>query len=131
MIHDGRRGYVSGDLSQANNTVLAMTKGPIKGRNWNYTSTNPSYSITISAGATGTVKLQGTNDVAYRSDSGGELTPIENDLLPTDAASWADLSGAATAVSVTGTITVEYQFLRLIIIATGTGFVNNAWVRWA
>lgn len=128
MIYDGIHGYLTGLLDQPVNTLLAITKGPIKGRNWHFTSINPSYSITITAGASGAVKLQGTNDVAIR-DGNAELVPIETDLLPTDAASWADI--ATTGVSTTGSITVEYQFLRLIVSTQGTGYVKQAWVRWS
>jgi hypothetical protein len=119
MIYDGRNGYVSGDLSQPNNTVLAMTKGPVKGRNF-YSSHNPAYSISMSNGATGTVSLQGTNDIALR----------ETEFLPTENASWTDIQ-AATSTSVTGTFATEYEFLRIKIVATGTGFVTQAWVRWS
>jgi hypothetical protein len=131
MIYNGRKGYVDGSLNQATGTVLAMTKGPIKGRNWNYTSTNPSYSITITAGATGTVALQGTNDVAIQ-DASNENNPIEMDLLPTQGATWTDIQ-AATSTSATGSITVEYQFLRLVIGTQGgaNDYVTQAWVRWA
>jgi len=130
MIYNGLHGYIRGDLNQPADTVLVMTKGPIKGRNWNYAATNPTYSITITSGASGKVILEGTNDVAIRSDSGGELNPIEMDLLPTDNASWASLQ-AATSSSVSGSISAEYQFLRLRIDTQGTGTVMQAWVRWA
>lgn len=132
MIYDGIRGYISGDMNQAADTVLIITKGPIKGRNWNYAGTDPSYGIVITAAATGTVILEGTNDVAIRDDTGGELNPIEKDLLPTEGASW-DTIHAATGVSVTGTFSTEYQFLRLRIATQGSAgdYVTRAFVRWA
>ena len=129
MIYDGVRGYLSGDLSQATGTVLAMTKGPIKGRNWMATTVNPAYSITMTTGTTGTVKLQGTNDYALKSASGQELNAVEKDILPTEGATWTDIQ-AATAVSASGTFSLEYAFLRLVVAASGTGYVLNAWVRW-
>lgn len=132
MIYNGLRGYLRGDLDQPSGTVLAMTKGPIKGRNWMsppFAAANPTFSITITAAAGGKVALQGTNDVVIRSDSGSELNPIEMDLLPTDTATWTDIQ-AATSSSVTGSFSTEYQFLRLIIDTQGTGTVMQAWVRW-
>lgn len=128
MIYNGRTGYINGSLNQVPPYLLAMTKGPIKGRNWNFAATNPSFSVTVIG--TGAVKLQGTNDVAIRSDTGGELNPIEMDLLPTEGASWADLA-TVSAGTTTGSITVEYQFLRLIVSTQGTGTVLQAWVRWS
>jgi hypothetical protein len=128
MIFDGKNGYLSGDLSQPDGTVLAMTKGPIKGRNF-YSSHNPTYSIVITAGATGTVALQGTNDIALK-DGNDPGVSIEKDILPTEGATWTDIQ-AATAVSASGSVAAEYEFLRLIIVASGTGIVQTAWVRWS
>lgn len=127
MIYDGRRGYLTGDLNQATGTLLAITKGPIKGRNWNYTSTNPSYSVTVVG--TGAVKLQGINSVDIHDSTGGELVPIDMDLLPTEGASWTDLA-TVSAGTTTGSIVAEYQFLRLIVSTQGTGVCTQAWVRW-
>jgi hypothetical protein len=131
MIYNGKKGYISGDLNQPIGTVLAMTKGPIKGRNWNYTATNPTYSITITSGSTGKVKLQGTNDVVIRDNTGGELNPIDTDLLPSDNATWTDIQ-IATSISVSSSFSTEYQFLRLIIDTQGVDgdYVTQAWVRW-
>jgi hypothetical protein len=128
MIYDGINGYVKGSLDLPSDSELAMTKGPIKGRNWMYTATNPTYSITITAGATGTVKLQGTNDVAIREDSNSN-NPVATDLLPSTGASWSDIQ-AATNTSVSGSFATEYQFLRLVVGTQGTGTVTQAWVRW-
>lgn len=128
MIFDGKRGYLSGDLSQPNGTVLAMTKGPMKGRNW-FSVDNPMYSIVMSAGATGTVALQGTTNVALQ-DANSPGVAVEKDMLPPQGATWTAIQ-AATAVSASGTFTTEYEFLQLVIVATGTGFVQTAWVRWS
>lgn len=128
MIYDGVNGYLSGKLNQGAGVVLAMTKGPKKGRNWFATTVNPTYSITISAGAAGTVKLQGTSDVSIRSDADGRR--VETDLLPTENASWTDIQ-TATSTSVTGSFSAEYEFLRLVIGTAGSGYVMNAWVRWS
>lgn len=129
MIYDGVYGYLSGKLDQGAGVVLAMTKGPKKGRNWNATTVNPTFSISMSAGATGTVKLQGTNDVAIRS-AHDDRRRVETDLLPTENATWTDIQ-AATSTSVSGSISAEYEFLRLVIGTAGTGYVTNAWVRWS
>lgn len=129
MIYDGINGYLSGKLDQGADVVLAMTKGPRKGRNWNTPTVNPTYNITMSTGATGTVKLQGTNDVAIRS-AHDDRRMIETDLLPKENASWTDIQ-AATSISASGNFSTEYEFLRLVIGTTGTGYVTNAWVRWS
>ena len=128
MIYNGKNGgYVSGNLNQPVNTVLASMKGPIQGRNWYATSINPAYNITITSGATGAVKLQGTNDVAVR--QGFDDCSVATDLLPTDNASWSDIQGA-TSTTVSGTFSTAYQFLLLIISTQGTGYVTRAWVKW-
>jgi hypothetical protein len=128
MIYDGFRGYTKGSLNQAVNTVLALTKGPLAGKNWMNSGVNPAYSITITAGATGAVKLQGTNDVAYGS-SDDSLNPVSMDFGPKFNASWSDIQ-TATSSSVTGTFATSYAFLRLIISTQGTGTVRQAWVSW-
>lgn len=127
MIYDGRNGYIKGDLNQVAGTELAMTKGPVKDRNW-YSSTDPVYSISIASGAVGSVKLQGTNDTSVREDSNSN-NPVATDLLPSSGAVWIDIQ-AATSTSVTGSFSTEYQFLRLVVGVQGTGTVTQAWVRW-
>ncbi len=117
-------GYVSGNLDQPVNTVLASMKGPIKGRNW-FSTSNPAYSITISAGAVGAVALEGTNDSAVR--VGGNC---EVDDLPTDGATWTAIQ-ASTSTSQNGSLTVEYKFLRLVVKTRGAGNVTQAWAKWS
>ncbi len=125
MIYNGRTGYVSGNLNQSANTILAMTAGPVKGRNW-YSVDNPAYQIVfVGSAATAVVKLQGTNTVAF---DGVNLT--EMDILPTQGASWSDIVVATAPTSVTGTFSTEYEYLRLIITTQGTGYILNAWTRW-
>lgn len=128
MIYDGRNGYLKGNLDRAIGTIVAMTKGPVKEKNWHNTTINPAFSITITAGASGAVALQGTNDVVYRqnADSPGI---VGGDILPKDNATWTDIQ-AATSTSQTGTFVVSYEFIRLVITTSGTGTVTNAWVRW-
>src|ERR1051326_1953966 len=127
MIYNGRSGYVSGNLNQPVNTVLASMRGPVQGRNWYATTINPTYSIIISSGAGGAVKLQGTNDVAVR--QGFDDCSVALDTLPTDGASWTDIQGA-TSTTVSGSVSASYQFLRLIITTQGTGYINRALVKW-
>jgi hypothetical protein len=126
MIFDGIRGYIKGSLDLPAGTVLAITKGPIKGKNWHNNNFNPTYEITITPSATGTVTLEGTNDVVFASsdDSG-----VSADFLPPENATWDTLQ-AATSTTVSGTITTSYWFLRLRIVTQGDGTVINAWVYW-
>ncbi len=128
MIFDGINGYVKGDLDQAVGTILAMIKGPIKGKNWNNTSFDPTYAITITGGAMGAVALEGTNDVVYASNDDSRVT-ISADLLPAPGASWTAIHSGTTS-SVSGTITTSYWFLRLRVSTQGAGTVTNAWVNW-
>jgi hypothetical protein len=128
MIFDGRRGYVKGNLNLPNGTILAMIKGPIALKNYFNTATQPQYSITVTPGATGTVALQGTNDVAYQSNDDSRVT-VSADLLPAPGAVWTDIA-AAGSVTVSGSVATAYNFLRLIIVASGTGIVTNAWISW-
>lgn len=129
MIYDGRRGYLRGNLDEPDGTVLAMTVGPIEGRNWHNTTVDPVYSITITAGASGKLSLQGTNDVAYRSNTDDRVTVSAN-ILPADDATWADIVDG-TDSSVDGTISTSYEFLRVIVKTSGTGICTQAWVRWS
>ena len=117
-------GYVSGNLDQPVNTVLASMKGPIKGRNW-FSTNNPAFSITISPGAAGAVALEGTNDSAIR--QGGSC---EMDDLPTDGATWTPIQGS-TSTSQAGSFTVEYKFLRLVVKTRGAGNVTQAFAKWS
>lgn len=128
MIYNGRTGWIRGDLNQPVDTVLVVTKGPIKGRNWNNTNFNPTYSISISSGATGQVTLEGTNDIVYASNDDSPNT-VSADLLPATDASWSTIH-AATSTSVTGSFSTSYWYLRLRITAQGDGVVTNAWVYW-
>jgi len=126
MIYDGINGYTKGSLNHPANTILAITKGPIAGRNWHNSSFDPTYSITITAGAGGAVTLEGPNDVVFASSDDSR---IAYDFLPPEGASWTTLQ-AATSTSASGTITTSYWFLRLRITTQGTGTVLNAWVFW-
>jgi hypothetical protein len=129
MIFSGKTGYVSGNLNQAVNTVLAMTAGPVKGRNW-YSVDNPQYQIVFeSIAATGVVQLQGTNTVALGFGQPSP-NPVEVDILPTEGASWTMIATATAPTSISGTFSTEYEYLRLIISTQGTGYVLNAWTRW-
>lgn len=107
-------------------TVLKMMKGPKRGRNWYDTVNNPAFFITQTTG--GTVALQGTNDIARMSDR-GDANGVGNDFLPKDDATWTDIQ-AATGANASGTFTVAYEFLRLVVVVQGTGVVTEAWVRW-
>lgn len=128
MIYDGIHGYLSGDLNVPVDTVLAVTKGPITGRNWFNFDIDPTYSISITAAAGGAVALQGTNDVALQ-DGDAPGVSIQKDILPTEAATWTDIQ-ASTSTSATGTFNTSYEYLRLIVTTQGTGFVTQAWVKW-
>lgn len=128
MIYDGINGYLKGNMNQAVGTILAQTKGPVTGVNW-FSTNDPAYSITIiPSGATGAVELQGTNDVVLR-ENGNDLNPIGMDLLPSTTASWTTI--ATTSSTTSGTFSVGYEFLQLIISTEGTGTVLHAWVRWS
>lgn len=128
MIFDGRNGYVKGDMDQAADTVLAMIRGPVAMSNWHNTTNDPTYAIVITAGAAGTVALQGTNDVVYSSNDDSRNS-VSKDFNPPFDAVWTDIQ-AATAVSVSGTFSTEYRFLRLVIVDQGVGTVLTAWVNW-
>jgi hypothetical protein len=128
MIFDGVNGYVKGSLNVPVDTVLAMIKGPIKGKNWYNTSFDPTYAITISSGAAGAVALEGTNDVVYASNDDSRVT-VSADILPAPNASWTTIQ-AGTSTSASGTITTSYWFLRLRVSTQGAGTVTNAWVSW-
>jgi hypothetical protein len=124
MIFDGVNGYTKGSLDRPVNTVLAITKGPVAGRNWHNSSFDPTYSITITSGATGAVTLEGTNDVVFAT-----ADDATHDFLPPDNASWTTLQAPTTA-SASGTISTSYWFIRLRVTTQGTGTVLNAWVLW-
>ncbi len=128
MIFDGRNGFVKGNMDVPVDTILAMIKGPIKNKNWFNSSFDPAYSITITSGATGTVTLEGTNDVVYASNDDSRVT-VSADLLPAYDATWDTLQ-ADTSTSASGTITTSYWFLRLRVSTQGDGIVTNAWVNW-
>jgi hypothetical protein len=127
MIYDGRNGYVKGTLNQPVDTVLAIIKGPVLNKNW-YSGNDPTYSITITSGASGAVALEGTNDVAYQSNGADPVT-VSADFLPANGATWTAIH-ASTSTSVSGTVSAGYEFIRLIIKTQGTGIVTQAWVRW-
>ena len=128
MIYDGLNGYVKGSMDVPNDTVLAMIKGPIKGKNWHNSSFDPAYAITITSGATGEVTLEGTNDVVYASNDDSRVT-ISADILPASDASWSTIQ-ADTSTSASGTISTSYWFLRLRVATQGDGTVTSAWVDW-
>jgi hypothetical protein len=112
----------------AANTVLSMIKGPKRGRNWFDTVNDPSYQIVQTGN--GTIALQGTNNVASRAVHADERNPVEFEILPIDGATWTDIV-PATSASVSGTWSVQYEFIRLMVVTpdTGTGTVK-ALVRW-
>lgn len=126
MIFDGINGYTKGSLNHPVNTILAITKGPIAGRNWFNSSFDPTYAITITPGASGAVTLEGTNDVVFASSDDSR---VAYDFLPPESASWATIQ-APTSASASGTISTSYWFLRLRITTQGDGTVLNAWVYW-
>jgi hypothetical protein len=128
MIYNGRTGWVRGDLNQPVDTILAMTKGPIKGKNWFNTNFDPTYSITITSGASGAVVLEGTNDITFASNDDSPNT-VSADLLPAQDATWDTIAGP-TSSDTDGTITTSYWYLRLRITTQGDGVVTNAWVYW-
>lgn len=128
MIFNGFTGFISGSLNVPAGTVLRQIRGPVAGWNYFNTTTEPFYQINITPGATGTVALQGTNDIAYTSDDGAMVT-VQADLLPTDGATWTNIQ-AATSVSASGMFSTSYQFLQLIVVSQGSGTIINAFVQW-
>lgn len=128
MIFDGINGYVKGSMNVAPGTILAMIRGPIKGKNWNNANFDPTYAITISPGATGVVSFEGTNDIVYASNDDSRVT-VSADLLPASSATWTPIDGGS--VSTGGTIATSYWFLRLVVATQGDGTVLNAWVSWS
>lgn len=129
MIYDGLRGYLRGDVNQPANTVLAMTKGPRLNKNW-FSTVNPAYNIVLSADIAGKVKLQGTNDVALQDSGGGDRTPIQEDILPTETAVWSDIIEASVVGATTGTFATSYWYIRLIVSVQDVGTVLKAYVIW-
>jgi hypothetical protein len=108
--------YAAGD-------VLKQMRGPMTGRNWFDTAVDPIYNIRQTG--TAVIRLEGTNDRALRSDY---PNPFTKDMEPSEGASWTSIASGAGALS--GSITVDYEFLRLVCVTAGTGDILEAWVRW-
>jgi|SRR5271155_3766399 len=116
-------------LNQAVGTLLGATKGPIALRNWFNTTTNPTYNVIISSGATGQVELQGTNNVYLLTDQAENNAAVGFDLLPTEASSWATIATFSAGATI-GTFNTSYQYIQFIISTQGTGTIGPAFVLW-
>jgi hypothetical protein len=110
--------------NQPAGTILLQIRGPLTGRNWFTLTINPVYRARQIG--TGTIALQGTNDVIWADTS--SLNPVSRDMLPPDNASWTNLASGNGALD--GNFNTSYLFLQWVITVQGTGGISDLSVNW-
>ena len=98
---------------------------------------NPKYSLTVVG--TGTARMEGTNDVVVVASGGGGSgsstgnKPYAYDPAPSETATWTPLitqAGSGTNEVAVAAGDQPYAFIRLVVVANGTGEVTSATVVW-